>query len=130
MRRRDALLLAFGFEGGLLILAWLLGWLFDQPPRAQTHWRWNDFGIGVAATAPLLLGLLICIRWPIGPLRTIKGISEEFIRPLFRGCTMADLALISLVAGFGEEPLPVAHGQAAGRKNALKMADDFAVVES
>ena len=105
MRRRDALLLALGFEGGLLFLAWLLGWLLHQPPRAQTRWTWHDFGIGAAATVPLLLGLLICIRWPMGPLRRIKAISEEFIRPLFRECTVADLALISLVAGFGEEML-------------------------
>ena len=103
--RRHAISLALGFEGGLLLLAWLLGWLFSQPPLAQTRWNWGDFGTGAAATVPLLLGLWICIRWPFGPLRRIKGISEEFIRPLFRACTVVDLALISLVAGLGEEML-------------------------
>ena len=29
----------------------------------------------------------------------------QFIRPLFRTCTIYDLALISLIAGFGEEAL-------------------------
>jgi membrane protease YdiL (CAAX protease family) len=105
MRRRDALLLALGFEGGLLLLAWLLGWWLAQPPFAQTHWVWRDSGIGLVATFPLLLGLWICVRWPFGPLRKIKGISEEFIRPVFQNCKMFDLALVSLVAGLGEEML-------------------------
>src|SRR5262249_24466171 len=69
---------------------------------------------GAAATVPLLLGLWICIRWPFGPLRRIKGISKEFIRPLFRACTVVDLALISLVAGFGEEMLFRGAGQGLG----------------
>jgi membrane protease YdiL (CAAX protease family) len=105
MRRRDALLLALGFEGGLLLLAWLLGWLLGQPPLEHTRWNWRDLGIGVATTVPLLLGLLVCIRWPVGPLGRIKGISDEFIRPVFQRCTAFDLAMISLVAGLGEEML-------------------------
>src|SRR5437667_12673260 len=105
MRRRDTLLLAVGFEGGLLLLALILGWLLSQPPLAQTHWNARDFGWGLVATLPLLLGLSICLRWPLGPLRRIKRFSEQFIRPLFRTCTIYDLALISLIAGFGEEAL-------------------------
>jgi membrane protease YdiL (CAAX protease family) len=105
MRRRDALLLALSFEGGLLLLAWLLGWLLGQPPLEHTRWNWSDLGIGVATTLPLLLGLLVCIRWPVGPLGRIKSISDEFIRPVFQRCTTFDLAVISVVAGLGEEML-------------------------
>jgi membrane protease YdiL (CAAX protease family) len=105
MRRRDALFLALGFEGGLLLLSLLLGWLFSQPPLAQTHWNWRHFGFGLAATLPLLVGLWICVHRPFGPLRRIKAISEDFIRPVFQHCTVFDLAVISLVAGFGEEML-------------------------
>jgi membrane protease YdiL (CAAX protease family) len=105
LRRRDALVLALGFEGGLLLLAWLLGWLFAQPPLAQTRWTAPDFGFGVAATVPLLVALCIFVRWPIGPLLRIMRISDEFIRPMFCRCTACDLALVSLAAGLGEEML-------------------------
>jgi membrane protease YdiL (CAAX protease family) len=105
MRRRDALLLALGFEGGLLLLSLLFGWLFSQPPWAQIRWNRGDLGLGLIATVPLLLGLWICVYRPFGPLRKIKTISEEFISPVFRRCTVLDLALISLVAGIGEEML-------------------------
>ena len=42
-------------------------------------------------------------RWPIGPLRGIEGLFEKDDRTLFRECNIIDLALISLLAGFGEE---------------------------
>src|SRR5262249_8284561 len=103
--RRDAVLLAVGFEAGLIVLAWLLGWLLQQPPLELTRWNVRDLGLGVAATLPLLVGFWICVRWPVGPLARIKQFSEEFIRPLFRACTAYDLAVISIVAGLGEEML-------------------------
>jgi membrane protease YdiL (CAAX protease family) len=105
LRRRDAVFLALGFEGALLLLAYLLGWLFNQPPLSQTRWTTRHLGLGLAATVPLLVGLFIVVRWPIGPLRRIMRISDEFIQPIFRRCTAYDLALVSLLAGLGEEML-------------------------
>jgi membrane protease YdiL (CAAX protease family) len=104
-RRRDTMLLSIGFEGGLVVLAWLLGWLLGHPPLERIHASWRDAALGVAASFPLLLGLWLCVRWPIGPLRRIKQFSDEFIRPIFRPCTVFDLAIISLLAGLGEEML-------------------------
>jgi membrane protease YdiL (CAAX protease family) len=104
-RRRDTLLLAVGFEGGLVVLAWLLGWLLGQPPLERIHDSGRDAALGVAASLPLLLGLWCCVRWPIGPLGRIKQFSDEVIRPIFRPCTVVDLAIISLLAGLGEEML-------------------------
>ena len=105
IRRRDAMLLTIGFEGGLSLLALGLGWLLGQPPLGKIHWSPRDFGLGIAATLPMLLGFAICVRWPVGPLARIKRFSEEFIRPFFRPCTWYDLAAISIVAGIGEEAL-------------------------
>jgi membrane protease YdiL (CAAX protease family) len=104
-RRRDTLLLGIGFEGGLVILAWLLGWLLHQPLFERFHWRVADSAWGLAASLPLLLGLWVGLRWPVGPLRRIKLFSDEVIRPLFQPCTVLDLAGISLLAGLGEEML-------------------------
>jgi membrane protease YdiL (CAAX protease family) len=104
-RRRDTLLLAVGTEGALTVLAWLLGWLLGQPPLERIHGNWRDAGLGVTASLPLLLGLWLCVRWPVGPLRRIKQFTDEVIQPIFRPCTVVDLAVISLLAGLGEEML-------------------------
>src|SRR5579884_780615 len=94
-----------GFEGGLLGLAWLLGWLLGQDPFAHLAWDGRDAVLGLAAVVPLLGLYVIGMRWPVGPLRRIKQILAEFVRPFFRPCAWPDLAVISLLAGLGEEAL-------------------------
>jgi membrane protease YdiL (CAAX protease family) len=105
MRRRDAVLLTVAVEGGLLVLALLLGWLLGQSPLGQIHGNVHDVALGLAATLPLLIAFWAFVRRPIGPLARIKQLSGEFIAPFFQNCTIADLALIALVAGLGEETL-------------------------
>jgi uncharacterized protein len=104
-RRRLVLLLGIGVEGGLAGLAWLLGWILDQPAAATLHWRPWDAVLGIGVSLPMLAGFFLCVRWPVGPLARIKEISDELVRPFFAACTLLDLALISLAAGLGEELL-------------------------
>src|SRR5262249_47480144 len=61
--------------------------------------------LGLLACLPLVFGLWLCVRWPVGPLRRIKQFSDEIIRPIFRPCTVIDLGIVSLLAGLGEEML-------------------------
>jgi len=103
--RRQLVVLAVLFEGGLGAVAWLLGRLLEQPPLATLRWRAVDFAWGGVACLPLLLLFLILMRWPVGPLCRIKQFSAAVIRPLFAPCSLAELALISLAAGIGEEML-------------------------
>jgi len=100
---RQLLLLAVSVEGGLAVVAWGLGHVLDQPPLRD--WRWDalDALLGVGTSLPMLLGFLVCVRWPVGPLRPIKAFSEEIVRPLFAPCTLFELALICCLAGLGEE---------------------------
>jgi membrane protease YdiL (CAAX protease family) len=98
--RRQILWSALGFEGGLAALAYALGRLRGGP---TWHVAPTDLLLGAAASLPMLVVFLICVRWPAGPLRQVHEISRQFIRPLFQSCTIADLALISLLAGIGEE---------------------------
>lgn len=97
--------LALAFEGSLGLAGWLLGKLLGVPALGSLRWDPGDVLIGLAATLPMLVGFVLCVRWPVGPLRRIKQISDEFIRPLFGGCSVAELALISVAAGWGEELL-------------------------
>ena len=103
---RRIIWLAVAFEGGLALLAVGLGCLPGvQPPLLKIHWIARDAVWGVLACLPLLVVFVICVRWPVGPLIRIKEISEEFIREWFSSCTLLQLALISALAGIGEEML-------------------------
>ncbi len=104
-RRWVILLVGVGFEGGLGILAWGLGWLLGQPPWKTLHWNIAGAGWGIPASLPMMIVFLVCLRWPLGPLARIKMVSYEVIRPWFGSCTLFDLAVISLMAGVGEELL-------------------------
>jgi membrane protease YdiL (CAAX protease family) len=103
--RRQLVLLAVLFEGGLGGVAWLLGWVLDQPCCETWHWDARDAALGVAASLPMMLLFLLCLRCPFGPLVRIKQFSTEVIRPLFAPCSVVELALISACAGVGEEML-------------------------
>jgi membrane protease YdiL (CAAX protease family) len=97
--------LAIVFEGGLMVIAVLLSLLLDLPfldwirPTA-TAALW-----GVLFTAPLLLGLWAShrSRWP--PLANLFEEIEETVVPLFATTSVAGLAVISVLAGVGEEAL-------------------------
>jgi membrane protease YdiL (CAAX protease family) len=103
--RQTLILIAVAVEGGLILLAWLLGWYFEQPPAAQFDWGPQGVLLGLAATVPMLLVFLALLRWPVGPLERVKQFCREVIRPIFAPCTLLDLFGISALAGFGEEML-------------------------
>jgi membrane protease YdiL (CAAX protease family) len=104
-RRRLALGIAVAFEGGLLLLAWPLGWLLRQPPLATLHLGVRDAALGAAASVPMIAAGLALARRPVGPLARIKTFFDEAVKPFFAPLTVADLAFISVVAGVGEEVL-------------------------
>jgi membrane protease YdiL (CAAX protease family) len=97
--------LTIAFEASLAGVAWVVGWLVGQPPFAHFRWDGRDAALGVAATVPLLLVLLLLVHRPVGPFRRIRQFFEEVVRPLFGPCTRVELALIALAAGLGEEML-------------------------
>jgi membrane protease YdiL (CAAX protease family) len=93
------------FEGGLGLAALALGCLLDRPP-------WTQFGDapinalwGLLASLPMLLGLVLSVRYPVGPLRPLRDLTQELVVPMFRNCSMADMAIIAVLAGVGEELL-------------------------
>src|SRR5262245_30330607 len=103
-RARDAVvLLTILVEGGLVALALVVGWCFDQPPLQYFSFDAKALGWGLLATLPLIAAFLVMNRWPIGPLRRIKAFTEEVLKPMLAPCTVVDLLGISCLAGMGEE---------------------------
>ena len=93
-------------EGGVLVIAILLaGWL-DIELFPLTKEPLRDLLIGTAAAVPPFLLFLFSISKAaenvpfLGSLR--KKVLIE-IRAIFSRCTLIDLVIISLLAGFGEE---------------------------
>jgi membrane protease YdiL (CAAX protease family) len=103
--RETVVLLAIVVEGGLLVLASVLGWAFSQPPLEGVTWDVQGALWGAAAALPLFAGFLAAQRAPLGPLRRLRRFAEEVVRPLLAPCSVIDLLGISVLAGLGEELL-------------------------
>jgi membrane protease YdiL (CAAX protease family) len=101
--------LAVAFEGGLALLALGLGWLCNYWPLETfptSADRISDgVWIGGLATLPMLLGLVLINRYPLGPLADLKQVVDEMLVPLFRNVSLAGLVIIAVMAGVGEEML-------------------------
>ena len=93
------------FEGGLLILAFGLGWLLNSPPFLRLRFDRLMVFWGLIGTAPPLLLLLWCTHSTWKPLARIVREVEKNIFPLLDGCSLSDFAVISLCAGVAEEIL-------------------------
>ncbi len=104
-RPRRIMLIVVLSEGGLGLVAWLLVLLFDLPLFKISDWHPAAVLWGVLATVPLLVGLLLLSRFRRGPLERLWRLVEQLVADIFGGATVAELALVSLLAGVGEEIL-------------------------
>jgi membrane protease YdiL (CAAX protease family) len=103
---RDVIIVfAVFFEGGLAPLSLFLGWWLGHNPLQEFTWSLKDGLLGALASLPLIALFLVMLRWPIGPLKTIKRFCEDEFVPLLAGSSWSDMALIALSAGVGEEML-------------------------
>ncbi len=97
--------IAAGFEGGLAVLAWLLGWAFSYPPANEIRWALADVGYAVLWTLPLIPAMVFIGRSNWRPFVRIQQVVNAIVVPLFSGCSVFQLAMISALAGIGEEAL-------------------------
>ncbi|MCA9165233.1 MAG: CPBP family intramembrane metalloprotease [Planctomycetales bacterium] len=98
------------FEAGLGVVAIFFGWLVGFAPLGTLRIHaWSDASrpmlIGLVGTLPMLVGLVLMDRYPVGRLRGLKDLVEKRLSPLFRAAGLPRLFLISAAAGWGEELL-------------------------
>ena len=105
LSRRQIVLAAVIFEAAIGLFAWGVGHFVEAPVERIVAWNVRDFGIGTIAALPALVSLLVAIRVPLPPLERLRELVKTHIVPLFRQCSLAELLLISIVAGVGEEML-------------------------
>jgi len=92
-------------EGGIAVVAIALGWLIGRPPATTLSWDHEAALLGVAATLPLILLLVGVNSLPRRWTHAFHWIVDELLVPLFRDWTLLEMALVSLLAGVGEELL-------------------------
>ena len=90
-------------EGGLVAVAFFLGWIAEISPVATLRFEWQAVAWGVAATIPIFVLFLASHHFPIGPLLPIKRFLIDMLGPSLAVCRWYDLILLALLAGFGEE---------------------------
>lgn len=108
MGRRNLILSAVVIELGLIVVALAWGWLFEDSWFAafsRLRWDWGEVGLGAALSLPLFGLFYLTERWPWGPFRHVRHISDEILRPMLNPCKWPDVLLFSTLAGFCEELL-------------------------
>lgn len=101
--RKTIVGLTAAFEGGLLALALLLGWLLGTWPFARLEASWSMFGGGLGIGLVLSLAAVAAARLSWNPVFRLWQLLEEIVGSLFGRCTVLDLALVSVLAGIAEE---------------------------
>lgn len=106
MSRARFLKLATIFEGGLVLVAYGLGWLGGGiDPWANLRFDWQGVAYGVGATLPLYLMFMGSYRLPYQPVQQIKRFLVERMGPLLDSCRGYELVYLGLLAGVTEEAL-------------------------
>lgn len=100
---RNILPWAIAIEGGVGLAAVGIGRLLGYWPGDWIQLNWEDALWGVLAVLPMLAAFGLCLVLPGRPFRRLREIVDHSIVPLFANCSAADVLLISVLAGLGEE---------------------------
>jgi membrane protease YdiL (CAAX protease family) len=101
--RSHFLRLAAVFEGGLVFVALGLGLVFRINPFAEFRVAGTAIALGIAAALPPFLLLVVTDCFRFSALERIKRIVLQLLGPSLIACRWYELALVSALAGFGEE---------------------------
>ena len=105
MSRRQFLGTALVLEGAVLALAYGLRTWFDLGRDAPLRLGVVELGWGVALTTPPFAFLVWSARTSWAPLRRLNDRVLDMVRTLFQHATVIDVAIVSVLAGLGEELL-------------------------
>lgn len=93
------------FEGSLIIVAVILGWIADVDPFEQLHFTENSVLYGLYGTLPLFLIFLAMQSLPIPAVQQIRQILIDTLAPGLYRSHWTDLFILAVIAGVSEEVL-------------------------
>jgi hypothetical protein len=97
--------LAVVFEGGLVLAGLVLGWLMTPPAWEAAQWTAEAVLLGALWSLPPLVGLVFLRELPGGAVGRLNRTVDELLVPLFAELRLWQYAVISALAGIGEELL-------------------------
>jgi membrane protease YdiL (CAAX protease family) len=92
-------------EAAFLVAAAVAAWATGRAPLANAHLSTRDALIGAAATLPPLAAFWWTLNSDDASSRQIRGFLDRAIRPVMQPWSLLQLAVISIIAGVGEEAL-------------------------
>jgi len=92
-------------EGGLAIVAWFLGKVFKTPAFGSLDLTLEAIGLGLLGVLPLLAGLWLTTWLNWAPFTRLRHDLHRLVAVIFKDNSVAELAVISALAGVGEEAL-------------------------
>ncbi len=97
--------MAVAFEGALVLAGAALGWLMSPPAWSAAKWSVEAVILGAIWSLPLLVSLLFMRAWRGGVVGQLNRTVDQLLVPLFSGLNLWQFAVISTLAGIGEELL-------------------------
>lgn len=105
MERTEFLNVAAIVQGGILVLALVLGWFVGVNPWAGIRWDVRSVVWGIGATVPMFVLFVAVWRLPIPAFERVYGIVLELLGELLSKCRWYDFVLLAIAAGLCEELL-------------------------
>ena len=90
-------------EGGAVAVGLALSRMMGTPWSDLFGWQWSDWAVGFVSVIPLLGVYMLLDRAPDRWVGTIREPMERFVELGIRHWNWRQVALISLLAGWGEE---------------------------
>lgn len=103
--RRRFLRITTTFQCGMLVFAYLLGFISGIDPIGNLHLNWSGAWRGVAGVFPMTLLFWLLYRYPVGNLRQIRRLLVQNLGPHLARCQWFELLGVALMVGFSEELL-------------------------
>lgn len=97
--------LATWFEGSLIVIAYVIGWLFSVEPLGHIDMDLPIIIQGVMGTIPLCLIFGLANAYPTATMREIRNFLMEKLAPILQKCNWIELLYLALLAGVSEEIL-------------------------
>ncbi len=104
-RHRMVVAVSVAVEGGLGLLAVAVGLATGYLPWSTLTWDLRGIVSGIVAAVPMLIFFAGLWRSHHRPVASIRTEIERRILPLFRNCSLLELAAVCVAAGVGEELL-------------------------
>ena len=93
------------FEGSLIIVSLVLGWLMQIDPFATFYFSEISLAYGFFATLPLLMLFFAMQHMAYASIQQIRLLLQQTLGPVLGDRHWADLLVLACIAGFSEELL-------------------------